>query len=112
MCPWPASLAHREDIGPRLSPQPQDAGAFMTFKVQVGPPQIAIHHAMTVLVTEPNGEIMWPSDKGLYLLDTRLISAWAVQANGESWELLNGGAVYHDTAKIYLTNLQLETEDG
>src|SRR5689334_7455665 len=66
-------------------------GSRMTFKVQVGPPQIAIHHTSTVLVTEPNGEMTWPSDRGLYLLDTRLISAWAVQANGEAWDLLNGG---------------------
>jgi glycogen debranching enzyme len=84
----------------------------MTFKVRVGPAQIAIHHASTVLVTEPNGEMVWPSDRGLYLLDTRLISAWAVQANGESWDLLNGGAVRHDTARIYLTNREFATEDG
>jgi len=84
----------------------------MTFKVQVGPPQIAIHHTSTVLVTEPNGEVVWPSDRGLYLLDTRLISAWAVQANGESWELLTGGAVRHDTAQICLTNRDFLTEDG
>jgi glycogen debranching enzyme len=77
----------------------------MTFKVQVGPPQIAIHHAMTVLVTEPDGEVVWPSD-------TRLISAWSVQANGESWELLNGGAVHHDTSQVYLTNREFLTEDG
>ena len=44
----------------------------MSFKVQVGPPQIAIHQAMTVLVTEPDGQIVWPSDKGLYFLDTRV----------------------------------------
>ncbi|MSP00620.1 MAG: hypothetical protein EXR07_06165 [Acetobacteraceae bacterium] len=84
----------------------------MPFKVQVGPPQIAIHHAMTVLVTEPNGQMVWPSDKGLYLLDTRLIGAWSVQANGEGWDLLNGGAVDHDTARIYLTNCEFQTEDG
>ena len=84
----------------------------MSFKVQVGPPQIAIHHAATVLVTEPNGEMTWPSDMGLYLQDTRLISAWAVQANGESWDLLNGGAVRNDTARVYLTNREFLTEDG
>src|SRR5580658_1480212 len=84
----------------------------MAFKVQVGPPQIAIHNAMTVLVTETNGEVTWPSDNGLYLQDTRLISAWAVQANGESWDLLNGGAVHYNTARIYLTNREFLTEDG
>jgi len=84
----------------------------MPFKVQVGPPQIAIHHGMTVLVTEPNGEVIWPTDKGLFFLDTRLISAWAVYANGEEWELLNGGAVNDDLAQIYLTNRPFLTEDG
>ena len=29
----------------------------MSFKVQVGPPQIAIHQGQTVLVSEPNGRI-------------------------------------------------------
>ncbi len=84
----------------------------MSFKVQVGPPQIAIHHAMTVLVTEPDGQINWPSEKGLYFFDTRLISAWSVYANGESWELLNGGAINHDLARVFMINRQFQTEDG
>ena len=84
----------------------------MPFKVQVGPPQIAIHQAQTVLVTDPDGQIEWPSDKGLYFFDTRLISAWAIYANGESWDLLNGGAVTNDTARIFLTNRGFLTEDG
>jgi glycogen debranching enzyme len=84
----------------------------MSFKVQVGPPQIAIHHASTVLITESNGELQPPSDKGLYLQDTRLISVWALQANGEDWDLMNGGAVRHNTARIYLTNREFDSEDG
>ena len=84
----------------------------MSFKVQVGPPQIAIHQAMTVLLTEEDGRIKWPSDKGLYFFDTRLINAWAVYANGAEWDLLNGGAVTFDSARIYLTNQSFLTEDG
>ena len=84
----------------------------MTFKVQVGPPQIAIHQAMTVLVTETNGQVRWPSDKGLYFFDTRLISAWAVYANGAEWDLLSGGAINFDTSRIFLTNQAFLTEDG
>ncbi len=84
----------------------------MPFKVQVGPPQIAIHQAMTVMVTESDGQIQWPSDKGLYFFDTRLISAWSVYANGTPWELLNGGAVNFDSARIFLTNHAFLTEDG
>ncbi len=84
----------------------------MSFKVQVGPPQISIHQGHTVLVSEPSGEITWPSDRGLYFFDTRMVSAWALYANGETWELLNGGAVSHDHARIHLTNRAFLTEDG
>ncbi len=84
----------------------------MPFKVQVGPPQISIHHGQTVLISEPDGQIQWPSDRGLYFMDTRLLSAWAIYANGELWDLLNGGAITYDAARIYLTNRQIATEDG
>ena len=65
----------------------------MAFKVQVGPAQIAIHQGQTVLVTKPDGQVNWPSARGLYFRDTRVISAWAIYANGAPWDLLNGGAV-------------------
>jgi len=84
----------------------------MTFKVQVGPAQIAIHQGQTVLVTEPDGQVKWPSARGLYFRDTRLISAWAIYANGVAWDLLNGGAVSGHAARIFQTNRAFETEDG
>src|ERR1700719_106408 len=63
------------------------------FKVQVGPPQISIHQGQTILISELDGQINWPSDKGLFFRDTRVISNWSIYANGEPWTLLNGGAV-------------------
>jgi glycogen debranching enzyme len=84
----------------------------MAFKVQVGPPQIAIHQGQTVLVTDPDGSISWPSERGLYFLDTRVISHWAIYANGELWELLNGGPISYYSARIFLTNKPILTEDG
>ena len=84
----------------------------MAFKVQVGPPQIAIHQGQTVLVTDQDGTITWPSEKGLYFLDTRIISNWAIYANGETWQLLNGGPISYYAARIYLTNKSILTEDG
>jgi glycogen debranching enzyme len=84
----------------------------MSFKVQVGPAQIAIHQGQTVLLTETDGRVSWPSKCGLYFRDTRLISAWAIYANGEVWDLLNGGAVAPHAASIFLTNRAFETEDG
>jgi glycogen debranching enzyme len=84
----------------------------MPYKVQVGPPQIAVHQGMTVLVTEPDGQVQSPTDKGLYFFDTRLISGWTVYANAEPWDLLNGGAITNDSARIFLTNRMFLTEDG
>lgn len=84
----------------------------MPFRVQVGPPQIAIHHGQTVLITEEDGQVLSPSQKGLYFLDTRVISAWAIYANGEPWVLLNGGAIAHHASRIFLTNDDLLTRDG
>ena len=84
----------------------------MGFKVQVGPQQIAIHQGQTVLVTEPDGQVNWPSTRGLYFRDTRVISAWAIYANGEPWDLLNGGAVAPHAARIFETNRAFLTEDG
>ena len=84
----------------------------MPFKVQVGPHQVAIHHGQTVLVSEPDGQINWPSEKGLYFFDTRVISSWTIYANGEPWSLLNGGAITHYASRTYLTNRNIRTPDG
>jgi glycogen debranching enzyme len=84
----------------------------MTVKVQVGPPQIAIHQGQTVLISEEDGQINWPSEKGLYFFDTRVVSSWAIYANGEPWELLNGGAISYYASRIFLTNRALLTGDG
>ena len=84
----------------------------MPFRVQVGPHQISIHHGQTVLVSEPDGQINWPSERGLYFNDTRLISSWAMFANGEPWTLLNGGAITHFASRVYLTNRSIQTVDG
>ena len=84
----------------------------MAFKVQVGPAQIAIHQGQSVLPTEPDGQVNWPSNRGLYFRDTRVISAWAVYANGEPWDLLNGGAIAPHAARIFQTNRAFVSEDG
>src|SRR5579885_1423029 len=87
-------------------------GRAMPFKVQVGPPQITIHHARTIFVTEHDGCVKWPTNHGLYFLDTRVISSWTIYANGEGWELLNGGPIAYYAARIYLTNRRIPTQDG
>ena len=84
----------------------------MTLEVRVGPPQLATNQGNLVLVTDPDGQITFPSDKGLYFRDTRLISSWSVFANGIEWDLLNSGNVTHYASRIFLTNAAFSTEDG
>jgi hypothetical protein len=84
----------------------------MAFKVQVGPPQISIHQGQTILISELDGQINWPSDKGLFFRDARVISNWSIYANGEPWTLLNGGAITYYAARIFLTNRAFAMEGG
>ena len=84
----------------------------MALKIKIGPPQLAIHQGHTVLLTELDGSIRSPSQKGLFYKDTRLICSWAVFADGEDWELLNGGALTFFAERIFLTNPKISTQDG
>lgn len=84
----------------------------MPLRVEVGPPQIAIHQGQTVLVTDTDGQIAWPSEKGLYFLDTRVVSAWAIYADGAGWDLLDGGAVTYFSSRVYLTNPTFTSAGG
>jgi glycogen debranching enzyme len=84
----------------------------MPFKVEVGPPQIAIHHGQTVLVTDLDSQIRWPGERGLFFFDTRVLSSWRIYANGEPWDLLTGGATAYYTSAVYLTNRAILAEDG
>jgi|GEM_PF-6769807 len=76
----------------------------MSVEITVGPPQLVINQGDTILVTDNDGQIPWPSDKGLYFLDTRLISSWNIFANGAPFELLNSGAITHYGARVYRRN--------
>ena len=84
----------------------------MALEISVGPPRLAINHGYGVLITDQDGQIPWPTDKGFYHSDTRVMSVWQVFADGVSWDLLNSGIVAHHAVRIYLTNRRLHTETG
>jgi glycogen debranching enzyme len=84
----------------------------MSLKVKVGPPLLTINQGHSLLVTEPDGQIPWPTKDGFFVWDTRVISAWNIYANGYNWDLLNSGAITYFAAQVFLTNPNVVTEDG
>jgi glycogen debranching enzyme len=84
----------------------------MPLEIAVGPQRLVLNQGNSFMVTEQNGEIAWPTDQGLYFADTRLLSSWRIYANGEKWDLLNGGNTAYYAARIYLSNRAMTTERG
>ena len=84
----------------------------MDLEITVGPSHLALHQGNSVLITKRDGQISWPTDKGLYFFDTRLISSWSVYANGETWDFLNAGNITHYASRTFLTNRAIATEGG
>jgi len=84
----------------------------MALEVTVGPPRLAITHGYGVLISEQDGQIFWPTDKGFYHSDTRVISTWQIYADGVPWKLLNSGNIAYYASRIFLTNSLLKTETG
>jgi glycogen debranching enzyme len=84
----------------------------MPLEITVGPPRLTINHGQSVLITDQDGQIRWPTDKGLYDLDTRIISSWRIFANGESWDLLNSGNITNCVSKMFLMNRTFLTQSG
>ncbi len=84
----------------------------MALEVTVGPPRLAITHGYGVLISEQDGQISWPTDKGFYHSDTRVISSWQIYADGVPWKLLNSGNIAYYASRIFLTNALLKTETG
>ncbi len=84
----------------------------MALEISVGPQKLLINQGFGFLVTEQDGQIGWPTDKGLYHADTRLISSWQIYADGEPWDLLSSGNISYYACRAYLTNRALATEAG
>ena len=84
----------------------------MALEVNVGPPRLSINQGYGFLVTDQDGSMPWPTDKGLYHDDTRMISNWAIYADGQTWNLLNSGNLTYYASRIFLTNNLVLTPTG
>jgi glycogen debranching enzyme len=81
----------------------------MTVEIKVGVPTLTIHQGYTFATSEPDGQMHQAGHRGLYFLDTRLISRWEIFANDLPWTLLNSGAFAGSAGKIYLANPELRS---
>ncbi len=84
----------------------------MSLEVQVGTPHLAIHQGQTVWLSDPDGQLVPGTERGLLFRDTRLISSWRLLANGAPWLLVNGGATSHYATRVFLTNPVIPAQDG
>src|SRR6516165_7323408 len=84
----------------------------MALEVTVGPPVLTINNGHTFLVSELDGSITRASDQGFYSRDTRYLSGYQLCINGESWTLLNSGAIVFYASQIYVANPRIVTEEG
>ena len=84
----------------------------MSLEITVGPPRLVLNQGLSIHVSEQDGQIGWPTDKGLYDHDTRLISSWQMYANGERWDLLNSGNISYYATRVFLANPAIVTETG
>ncbi len=84
----------------------------MAAEITVGPPRLAINQGHTFLLTEEDGQVEARTDKGLYDLDTRLISSWRIYANGVPWSLLNSANIAYYASRVFLLNQAIPSEGG
>ncbi len=84
----------------------------MAYEISVGPAQLTINIGECVLITETDGAVRQPSERGLFYRDTRLVSEWDVRVNNRPWDLLSSAATAHYAAQIVMTNPALPTDGG
>jgi glycogen debranching enzyme len=84
----------------------------MPVKINVGPPVITIHDNRTFMVSDASGEITGQGEFGVFADDTRFVSHYAIFVNGQPWLPLTSSATSATTARIYLANPSVPTEDG
>ena len=84
----------------------------MALRVNVGSAVLTINQGNTFMVTKQDGQISSEGEQGVFSNDTRFVSYYALFANGESWSRLNSAETAYYSTRIYLTNPEIETEDG
>jgi glycogen debranching enzyme len=84
----------------------------MPVRISVGPPTLTINQGSTFMVTAQDGSIAPGGEQGLFALDTRFLSSYAITMNGRPWDHVNSSPVTHHIARVYLQNQTVPTNDG
>ena len=84
----------------------------MAFDISVGPAQLTINAGECVLITEPDGQLHQPSERGLFYRDTRLVSSWTITVDSHPWTLLSSATTEHFAAQVVMINPALPQDDG
>ena len=84
----------------------------MAFDITVGPPQLTINAGECVLITELDGQVQQPSERGLFYRDTRLVSRWTITVDGLPWTLLGSAVTEHFAAQAMMINPALPRDGG
>ena len=84
----------------------------MPVQLRVGHPALTINQGSTFVMSDDAGEIRGVGPHGVFAQDTRFVSHYALYANGDLWRAVTSSATGYNAARIYLTNPDLETEDG
>ncbi len=84
----------------------------MPVQLRVGHPALTINQGSTFVMTDDAGEIRGSGPHGIFAQDTRFVSHYALYANGDPWRPVTSSPIAYNAARIYLTNADLETEDG
>src|SRR6266849_5486951 len=84
----------------------------MPVDIRVGPPVLTINQGSTFMVTDLRGEIDPRQEHGVFAQDTRFVSSYRFYINEQPWKLVTSSTVTYYSARLYLTNPELRTDDG
>ncbi len=84
----------------------------MAIEIKVSEPHLTIHQDYGVLLSEPDGTMPQPSDRGLYFRDTRLVSCWKLTIDGKDCALLNSANLDFCRSRAVLTNPRITIVNG
>lgn len=84
----------------------------MNGAVRIFQPRIVLHGSEVALVCDIDGQVHAERAHGLFAGDTRVLSTYKYQANGNAWTLLGEARTGHGSAQWHFQNASFRDEHG